>query len=141
MPLLTPGTLAQVRGLRGQTLTHTCTWIQRTGSTIDSEGGTVPAWGLPVPSRPCHLLPQEVLQVDGAGAPLEAQAPRLIMAWDDPIADGDAVRDVRDAFGNLLLSGPASVMSVTSQVASDSSTHKVAVLSFEVPQRQPAVPS
>jgi hypothetical protein len=141
MPLLTAVTIGNVRGLRAQTLTHTYTWIQRTGTVVDSEGGTVPAWGLPVAGRPCHLLPQEVTRVDPSGAPLEMQAPRLIVAWDDPIMDGDAVRDVYDADGNLLLSGPAAVMSLTVQVAADVPTHQVAVLSFETAQRQPAVPT
>jgi hypothetical protein len=141
MALLTSASIAQVRRLRASTLTHTYTWIQRTGTSVDSEGGTVPAWALPVPGRPCHLLPQEIVRVDPSGAPLEMQSPRLIVAWDDPIADGDAVSDVRDAQGGILLAGPAAVMNVTEQVAGDVPTHKVAMLSFEAPQRAPVVPT
>lgn len=138
--MITAATLGQVRGLRANTFTHTYTWIQRQGSQIDPEGGTIPAWGVPVPGKACHLLPQEIVRVDPSGAALEVEAPRLIVAWNDPITDGDAVRDVHDADGNVLLVGPAAVMNGTAQVSSDKITHKVMMLSFERPQSQPVVP-
>jgi hypothetical protein len=138
--MMTAGTLEMVRKQRNLTLSHTYTWIQRVGSTVDSEGGSEPVWGLPVTNRPCHLLPQSIVRIDPSGAPLEMQAPRLIVAWNDAIAEGDAVEVVADAYGNVLLVGPAAVMNVTEQVAAEAATHKVCQLSFEAPQPQPVLP-
>jgi hypothetical protein len=138
--LLTPGTIAIVRQQRQATFTHTYTWIQRIDTTQDSEGGTVPEWAAPVSGRPCHLLPLELGRVDPSGAPLDVQAPRLIVPWDDPLTDGDAVRNVQDADGTVRLTGPAAVQQVTPQLAADTPTHKIALLSFETPQRSGAVP-
>jgi hypothetical protein len=139
MPLLSPGTLNLVRQQRQRTLTHTYTWVERLGDAQDPEGGTVVTWAPPVIGKPCHLLPMQTARVDPSGAPIEVQAPRLVVPWDDPLDDGDLVRDVTvrntDGTPMVILPGPSEVMQVVDQLAADAPTHRLAILSFEAPRQ------
>lgn len=90
---------------------HTCTITPITQGAEDTWGDTADTAGTPRTGVACKYVPDDVLRVDETGR-ITARGPTLTVAYDDALAVGDRVSDIRDAASTVLAAGPLVVQEI-----------------------------
>lgn len=125
-PLISAGTAASIRRVFGDMMAHTYAMTPVTEGSDDGYGPTRTE-GTPVTGKPCSYRQTRRLRLD-EGNQVTVDTPTLTVPYDDPIAVGDLVADVRDSDGVVLLVGPVRVETIEASAGLGPTLQRRAVL-------------
>lgn len=107
--LISAAEAVAIRAALGITLVHLYTRTAITSGAEDAHGDAADTPGPPAPAIPCRYEAQSRVSVTEGGVTTVVYRPTLTVAADDPLKPGDAVSDVLNAAGAVLLAGSFAV--------------------------------